>query len=174
METPVLFRMHGGCPRPGVWSKDAHLCHHSATRQEASSLSSAPGFADCRLRGHINRAKYRVLPRVNPPHAATPHRFGNQRDESVPPSLTPLTAFTDYLGRFVVHAPWLLCAGTERSPKGPARKSIRDIRHCRLQKCGLFDSSDAELAFSDARANGKNVVPLDPHVLLFSMFIRQT
>ena len=85
-------------------------------------------------------------------------------------SLCPLPLvslpFTDGLARFVIYAPRLLCARIKRPSEGPSRQSLWNIRHCCLQERRIINSVDAELALATPTADGKNVVPLDSHVLL--------
>src|SRR5712691_6871880 len=89
--------------------EDAHICHHFTTRQKAPRLSGPPGSADSWLRGHMYRVAHRIPDRVDSPHAATPHCFGYQRNQSVLSPLASLIAITDCRDRFIVYAPWLLC-----------------------------------------------------------------
>lgn len=162
--------MHGGRPRPGVRGEDAHICHHSTARQKAPRLSGPPGFADYRIREHMCRVAHRIPDRVDSPHAATPHCFGCQRNQSVSSPLVSLIAITDHRGRSIVYAPWLLCPRIKHLSQRSPRQPVRVICYRGLQKCRFINRADAKLTFSITRAHGKDVVPLDPHVLLRGMF----
>ena len=71
--------------------------------------------------------------------------------------------------RLAVSTQEFLCTSNQRSPEGPSRQPIRNLRYRCISKCWFPCRYDAEFAHTIEGAQRANMVPLDTYVFLLSM-----